>query len=243
MPMTASHEHAWLGFRKVLCAVDFSESSRLALQHADLIARRTNAKLTALYVNDPLLIAAAAAALHDRHFAERSRRELQLFVDETLADRSRMHHDTCVGEGDPSTEILRVGKNIRADLLTLGTQGLTGAEHLLLGSSALHVLRRTTLPVLVVPRMPELHVGTVSESWPGPRMLAAIELDSHARHDIDVASQIAHWFGTSLLVVHVVSAIPAPAWLKGDLTAHERIRVTQAQQCASTSLLRPHRGG
>jgi hypothetical protein len=62
----------WRGFRAVLCPVDFSERSRLALRYPDAIARRANARLTVPSVNDPLLIAAATAALHDRHFVERS---------------------------------------------------------------------------------------------------------------------------------------------------------------------------
>jgi hypothetical protein len=36
-------------------------------------------------LNDPLLIAAAAAALHDRQLAKRSADELRKFVDETIA--------------------------------------------------------------------------------------------------------------------------------------------------------------
>jgi nucleotide-binding universal stress UspA family protein len=229
-PMTATQEHSWLGFRNVLCAVDFSEHSRLALRHADLVARRTTSKMTVLYVNDPLLIAAAAAAMHDRHLAERSRRELQGFVHETLADRPGMRPAICLGEGQPSNEILRIGKRIGADLLVLGTQGLTGADRLLLGSTTLNLLRRTTIPVLAVPSTPELPVGMFAESWPTPRMLAAVELDTQARYDVDIASEIAHWFGTSLLIVHVVNTIPAPTWLKDDLTAHERIRIAQAEQ-------------
>ena len=79
----------WSGFRSVLCAVDFSEPSRLALQYAEAVADRGNAALRVLYVNDPLLIAAAAAALHDRQFAQRSGQELRRFVDETAVTPER----------------------------------------------------------------------------------------------------------------------------------------------------------
>jgi nucleotide-binding universal stress UspA family protein len=33
-----------------------------------------------------------------------------------------------------------------------------------------------------------------------------------------------------LLLLHVISNIAAPAWLAGDLSAHDRIRVAQARQ-------------
>src|SRR5262245_47989679 len=76
----------WDGFRSVLCPVDFSRSSALALRYGAGLAGQANAILTVLYVNDPLLIAAAAAALHDRQLVERSARELEDFVRSTLPE-------------------------------------------------------------------------------------------------------------------------------------------------------------
>jgi nucleotide-binding universal stress UspA family protein len=181
-----------------------------------------------LYVNDPLLIAAAAAALHDRHFLERSRRELQAFIDATLGSHARIQ--TCLGNGHPSNEILRIAAAADADLLVLGTQGLTGADRVLIGSTTLGVLRRTTVPVLAVPR-PEDEAATVPPpSWPGRRLMAAVELDRAARLDVVAAAEVARWFDASLLFVHVVENVSAPAWLIPDRGVHDRIRIAQAQQ-------------
>jgi nucleotide-binding universal stress UspA family protein len=60
--------------------------------------------------------------------------------------------------------------------------------------------------------------------------LAALELDSSTGQEVDVAAHIANWFGSSLLLFHVISEIAAPAWLRADLSAHDRIRVARAQQ-------------
>jgi nucleotide-binding universal stress UspA family protein len=214
----------------VLCSVDFSELSRLALRHAEAIARRANASLTVLYVNDPMLIAAAAAALHDRHIIERSRRELRAFVKATLPRRSAGQTQTCLGSGHPPNEILRIAGRAGADLLVLGTQGLTGTDRLLIGSTTLTVLRRTTVPVLAVPRPGDAAPNMLPPSWPGGRLMAAVELDRMGRQDIETASVIAQWFGASLLLVHVVNAVSAPAWLIADRRAHDRIRLSRAQR-------------
>lgn len=222
-------EHSWRGFRAVLCGVDFSEHSRLALRYADAVARRANARLTVLYVNEPVLIAAATAALHDRHFAERSRRELQAFVDATLRNRSSTQIQTCLGSGHPPNEILRISARAGADLVVLGTQGLTGADRLLLGSTTLNVLRRTAVPVLAVPSAGDHDMTDMPLSWPGNRIMAAVELDRVGRQDIVTATEVARWLGTSLLLVYVVDAIPAPTWMVADRSAHDRILVSQAQ--------------
>jgi len=48
-------------FRSILCAVDFSRHSAMALRYAAALARNRQAWLTAVFAVDPLLSAAAAA--------------------------------------------------------------------------------------------------------------------------------------------------------------------------------------
>jgi nucleotide-binding universal stress UspA family protein len=126
-----------------------------------MLAVRAKARLTVTYANDPLLVAAAAAALHDRQLAQRSAAELRAFVDTTLAadPHARRRLKTYVSVGAPATEILKAASRNRSDLIVLGTHGLTGASRIFLGSTTLSVLQKTTVPVLAVPR---------TGRWPAP---------------------------------------------------------------------------
>jgi nucleotide-binding universal stress UspA family protein len=99
-----------------------------------------------------------------------------------------------------------------------------------MGSTTLSILQQATVPVLAIPPANAGADGTVSSSWPGERIVAPVELDAESRREADVAARIAQWFGSSLLLLHVVGDITAPAWMRGDLSAHDRIRVAQAQQ-------------
>jgi nucleotide-binding universal stress UspA family protein len=92
----------------VLAPIDFSDHSRLALRYAEAIALRGNAALTVVYVNDPLLIAAAAAALHTRQLAKQSASELRAFVGETLTAGSQkpLRVKSATSTGRPPEEIL-----------------------------------------------------------------------------------------------------------------------------------------
>ncbi len=56
-----------------------------------------------------------------------------------------------VETGDPREAILRSEREIRPDLLVLGTRGRSGLSRLLLGSVAEHVIRGTSTDVLAVP--------------------------------------------------------------------------------------------
>src|SRR6185436_71159 len=106
--MPSSKSKAWAGFRSVLCPVDFSEHSRQALRYAEAMAGRSGGAMTVTYANDPLLIAAAAAALHDRQVAKRSLRELESFVNQTLTTNRKRPRLTCrVSSGTPSDQIVK----------------------------------------------------------------------------------------------------------------------------------------
>ena len=60
--------------------------------------------------------------------------------------------------------------------------------------------------------------------------MAAVELHSTTRQDVTIATEVARWFGASMLCLHVVGAVSAPAWLVPDRGAHDRIRILEAQQ-------------
>ena len=143
----------WRGFRSILCPVDFSGPSRAALRHAAAIARRDRATLVVLYVNDPLLVASAAAALNDRQVVERSARGLTAFIARAIAARARakLRVTPHASIGRASAEILNEARRRRSDLIVMGTHGISGANRLLMGSTTLSVLMQTTVPVLAVP--------------------------------------------------------------------------------------------
>ncbi len=225
----------WAGFRSVLCPIDFSEHSRLALRYAEKVASHGHAALHVVYANDPLLIAAAAAALHDRQVAKRSAIELGALIDSTLPARTRrqLRVTSHVSIGHPSDQIMKAAARHGSDLIVLGTHGLTGADKLIMGSTTLSILQRTTVPVLAIPRAAD-STAPLSSSWPDERIVAALELDDSAEKDVDVAAHLAHWFDASLLLLHVVSEVARPHWLKGDLTAHDRIRVARAERRLET---------
>jgi len=191
------------------------------------MAARGRATLDVAYANDPLLVAAAAVALHDRTIAQRSATELRAFVRKTLSRRARtdLLRTVRVSTGDPAAEILKAAARLRSDLIVLGTHGLTGADRLIIGSTTLSVLQRTTLPVLAIPAR-----STTPPHWPGESIVAALELDAKSPREIEIASRVAEWLGTRLVLLHVVTGTRAPAWVRGDLAAHDRIRAGRAEQ-------------
>lgn len=145
-----------MNIKKVLCPVDFSETSDLALLYAISLARAFAAELAVLHV-----VAPPVTSLPGEHF-------LGDFVQadmEALASACRERVDHLLKEaphteqltvtpmvvcGIPYLEIIRVAGETKADLLVMGTHGRSGIEHLLIGSVAERVVRKAPCPVLTV---------------------------------------------------------------------------------------------
>jgi nucleotide-binding universal stress UspA family protein len=55
-----------------------------------------------------------------------------------------------VRDGDTFQEILGAAKELESDVIVMGTHGRTGLAHLLIGSVAEKVVRKSPIPVMTV---------------------------------------------------------------------------------------------
>jgi nucleotide-binding universal stress UspA family protein len=129
-------------WRKVLCAVDFSECSRDALAIAADIARRLDAPLTIVHVRDDS--AARGPGTDDREL-ERELSRFKLYASEYVDGPVQ----TKLLVGPPASEIVGFARYGGFDLVVTGTHGRSGVKRLVLGSVAERVLRNAPCPVLV----------------------------------------------------------------------------------------------
>ncbi len=135
----------------VFCAQDFSETAQGALDQAIRFARRHGAKLVVAHVVEPIPLGPYPAVLpQDEELAitDLARERLDRCVD---AIRDQVPEvEAQIAEGEPGVELVRLAGQAGADLCVIGTRGLTGMKHLLLGSTAEDVIRRCACPVLTV---------------------------------------------------------------------------------------------
>ena len=138
-------------FTSVLCPVDFSDHCRLALGLGARLARASGARLSIVYVNDPLL-AAAAASYDEQAMARQTDDELRSFLSSAVgADPLSGDVHIEVAEGQPADQIVSAAVRLGADVIVMSTQGVTGARTLFFGSTTEGVLKHARIPVLVVP--------------------------------------------------------------------------------------------
>lgn len=141
-------------FKKLLVATDFSSCSDSALELASHLALEHDGELVVVHVVEvhgvPLEARLFPASHPEGITAERYTHEL---ASAQLARRLasvRARHRAVVVYGAPATAILEVAAQEHVDVVLMGTRGRGGMMHLLAGSVAEKVVRRSTVPVVTV---------------------------------------------------------------------------------------------
>ncbi len=135
----------------VLVATDFSPPSELAISWATQTARSHGARLLLAHVLAPPMPVADFAApplTLDNDLREAARERL----DEILArpELEGIDAEALLLDGMPAQAVLTAAAERHAHMLVVGTRGLTGFRHLLLGSTAERIVQGAEAPVLSV---------------------------------------------------------------------------------------------
>lgn len=141
----------------ILAPTDFSEGSSPATDYAVRMAEAFDAKLILLHVGvDPTehhQTAGAAADIY-RRAREEQARYARTAMDRLVAEIRGEHPDVNIvvdhQSGTPHVAILDASDRLDADLIVMGTAGLTGVSRFLIGSTAERVVRVSKVPVLTV---------------------------------------------------------------------------------------------
>jgi nucleotide-binding universal stress UspA family protein len=137
----------------ILVPVDFSPYSQKALRYGRTLAQAFEANLHLLHVLDQ--------PIHPAHYGlgddllmrlnpevqRRSHEEMERLFSQFGAEVKCQTH---VCEGRAYSEIVRFVEAEECDLVVMGTHGLSGLEHFLLGGTTEKVMRHASCPVLAV---------------------------------------------------------------------------------------------
>lgn len=147
-------------YARILVALDFSETSRRALDEAMRIAAAGGAHLRLAHAYPiPMLPPGSGATSAGAPGAmtvprmQQSLREAAIEALEAEARKAResgLEVDVEVGTGPPAGFLVEAARAWPADLIVMGTRGATGLAHVLLGSVAERTIRSAPCPVLAV---------------------------------------------------------------------------------------------
>ena len=140
---------------KILYPTDFSEASLEALRYAVSFARNCKAKLILMHVvNEKIfseglsLARVSAPEALEQEMAKEAGRQLNMLI--PAEERKGLDCEMVTLSGMPFLEIIRYAKENDVDMIVIGTNGRSGMEHIIFGSTAEKVVRKAHCPVLSV---------------------------------------------------------------------------------------------
>ncbi|MBW2020983.1 MAG: universal stress protein [Deltaproteobacteria bacterium] len=143
--------------KKILFPIDLTENSSKILPYVLLVSEKYNSMIYLLHVLEDLRLG------YRVYVPDFSHDSLNLFQKEALEVPEKAMNRVCeeqlqgcpnlqrrIASGDPVTEILEIIDTEDIDLVIMGTHGRKGLEHIVFGSVAESVVKKSPVPVMTV---------------------------------------------------------------------------------------------
>ncbi|RBW70668.1 universal stress protein [Bacillus taeanensis] len=167
-------------YQKIVAAFDGSEGSVKALEHAIELSKRQSAKLTVVHVvkeknlqtrkNEPKLARSNEiftpygyapnrddyGVMNERELIEEERMRITENNDEILVEAKAKIAEKHIPakfdvlEGDPAKRLCEYADIHQADVIVIGSRGISGLKKLMIGSVSEKVAKEAEVPVLIV---------------------------------------------------------------------------------------------
>ncbi len=141
-------------FKTILFATDFSENSEYAFSYALAMARKYQSMLAIVHIiNEPVdlrgfYVPHISFESLEEEIEEGARKMMEKFCRMHVSDYG--NYQTFIVPGIPYDEIIKKATELQADLIIMGTQGRSGLDHVLFGSTAEKVVRKSPVPVMTI---------------------------------------------------------------------------------------------
>jgi nucleotide-binding universal stress UspA family protein len=142
-------------FKRVLCAVDFSEPSLRAFHTAAALARQGKAALHVLHVIEaqpvvPGWLPANGLGEVTLMIEEKATTAMQSLIKVSSRELKGLKVTTEIKGGRAFVEIADRARKWKADLIVVGAKGVASVEEIMAGGTAENVVRKAQCSVLIV---------------------------------------------------------------------------------------------
>lgn len=179
-----------LNTNKIIITTDFSETSYLAIKHGAFIAQYTKGEIYLVHIItkhwEKFNVFTPSITIDN---IEKASDAVQNKLDELATDIKKefgVNVITVVNSGNPTSEIVKFAKEIKAGLIVMGTHGYSSWEDLTIGSNALKVITKSPCPVLTMSE----YAGKVGYS----KIILPIDSSEHSRQKVVLTLELAKQF-------------------------------------------------
>jgi nucleotide-binding universal stress UspA family protein len=147
-------------FKRILCAVDFSTDSLAAFKVAVEMARLHGGSLHIFHVIEAQPVVPPQVEIR---IVEEANAAMKSLVASAKSSLNGLPFTTEVTSGGPFVEIIERAREWRANLIVLGSKGITSLEEIIIGGTAENVMKEAPCSVLVVRPENKHHRSAVRE--------------------------------------------------------------------------------
>jgi len=192
--------------KKILMAMDFSESSLNAFQHGISIAQKFNSEITLLWneTKDSVLNLAVDKKVSIKEAAEKKLKEtVEKFRDKNIEFKY------IITKGTTYKEVIKASQNIDADLIITGNHGTHGVRRFFMGDNANKIIALAKCPVLTI----QLHRNIAQDL---KKIVIAIDSTLETRQKLPITMEFALRFGAEVHVVGIYTSSVGSIKMKVD---------------------------
>ncbi|SBV99361.1 UspA domain protein [uncultured delta proteobacterium] len=141
--------------KKILCAVDLSEHSKMVAEYAISMAKAFDAEITVLYTAPSLSqyvgfhVPPSSIENFVGEIVTGAEQSMDEFIAECFKDPS-IKVEGKILSGYAAQEIIGYANTNGMDIIIMGTHGRTGIDRMLFGSVAEKVVKTATMPVMTI---------------------------------------------------------------------------------------------
>jgi len=138
-------------FGKILFPTDFSESAENASRYALSLAKKYASKVYVIHVIEPFTYTTEFGLDFSAQLKEMEASARRLLDDVAASiKKNNLDVESVLITGEPFVEIIKYARKEQVDLIVMATHGRSGIEHMLMGSVAEKVVRKSPCPVLTI---------------------------------------------------------------------------------------------
>jgi len=213
--------------KRILVPTDFSEPSKRAITYAVALAAKFSGRVSLIHIEPsawPADVDTLPLIIKRRNYLDAAQAWLEKFRDKALPPTQR--GDVFVATGTPYSEVVRHAQANATDLIVVATHGYTGLKHMLLGSTAEHLVRHARCPVLTIRQVDRRRTAKPEIR----KILVPTDFSDYSRRSLEQAVEWAKHLDAKIILLHVLELPAYPQYGYARIPTEEGKRKTIANR-------------
>lgn len=205
--------------KRILIPYDFSETADLALEHAVFMAKLHKADIVLLHVIETYSFTSAIS-----HAFSKSQSEFESKIESSASEKlqqlaDKLHHDSGMGVqfrtemGKIYKTIISVAEETDADLIVMGTHGVSGFQEFLVGTNTYRVVVGAPCPVVSV----QTHARKIGFK----NIVLPIDNSPASRQKVKHAVEIARHYNSIVHILGIMTMSDTDMQRRFELKVHQ----------------------